>query len=169
VAYVRATRALAGSREAELAAGFAARPLAAVPVSVAGELRVSEGSAGRDVRPAAFAVTELPPAKLPFGMRAEAYAQAGYVGGHFATGFVDGQARLDRKLAGLGWNGELRVGGGIWGGAQKSAARLDIGPSATVGFNLGKTQSRVAVDYRVRVAGDARPKSGPALTISAGF
>jgi hypothetical protein len=101
-------------------------------------------------------------------MRGEGYAQAGYVGGRFATAFVDGQARIDRLVARLG-KSEVRAGAGVWGGAQKHAARLDVGPSATASFRLGETQSRVALDYRVRIAGDAAPKSGPALTISAGF
>jgi hypothetical protein len=169
LAYVRTTRALSGPREAEVAAGVAARPLAGVPVRVAGEVRVSEGAAGREVRPAGFAVTELPPAKLPFGILAETYLQAGYVGGRYATAFIDGQARADRHVASLGTSGELRAGGGIWGGAQKDAGRLDAGPSAAIGFRLGEARARVALDYRVRVAGRAAPKSGPALTISAGF
>jgi hypothetical protein len=169
MAYVRTTRALSGPRESEVAAGLSARPLAGVPLRVAGEVRVSDEPAGREVRPAAFAVTELPPAKLPLGLRGEAYAQAGYVGGHYATAFVDGQARFDGRVARLGRTGEVRAGGGVWGGAQKHAGRLDVGPSAAVSFRVGEAQSRVALDYRVRVAGDAAPKSGPALTISAGF
>jgi hypothetical protein len=169
VVYVRATRALQGPPETEVAAGLAARPFARLPVSVAGELRVTEGSAGREVRPAAFAVTELPPARLPGGLRAEVYAQAGYVGGRVATPFVDGQARIDAPVARLGKDAEVRAGGGVWGGAERHAARLDVGPSAMVSFRLGEAQSRVAVDYRLRVAGDAAPASGPALTFSAGF
>jgi hypothetical protein len=167
-AYARVTRAIAAPAETEIAVGLAARPLARVPLSFAAEARVFDGPDGREVRPAAFAVTELPSAKLPFGVRAEAYAQAGYVGGQFATAFVDGQARLDRQLARLG-KSEVRAGAGVWGGAEKHAARLDVGPSATASFRLGAARSRVAIDYRVRVAGEAEPKSGPALTISAGF
>jgi hypothetical protein len=169
VAYARATRALQGPPETEVAAGFAGRPFARLPLSVAGELRVTEGSAGREVRPAAFAVTELPPARLPRGFRAEVYAQAGYVGGRFATPFVDGQARIDTQVARLGKGAEVRAGGGVWGGAERHAARLDVGPSAMVSFRLGEAPSRVAVDYRLRIAGDAAPASGPALTFSAGF
>jgi hypothetical protein len=169
VAYVRTTRALAGPREEEVAVGLSARPVAGLPLRVAGEMRVSEGSAGREARPAGYAVTELPPAKLPLGLRAEAYAQAGYVGGRYATAFVDGQARIDGRVVRLAPASELRAGGGVWGGAQRHAGRLDIGPTATVNLRLGETQSRVALDYRVRVAGNAAPKSGPALTISAGF
>ena len=168
-AYARVTRAIAGPAETEVAVGLAARPLAKVPLSVAGEVRAYDGPAGREVRPAAFAVTELPPARLPLGLRGEAYLQAGYVGGRYATGFVDGQARIDTKVARLDKDSELRAGAGLWGGAQKHAARLDVGPSATMSFRLGPTQSRLAVDYRWRVAGDAEPASGPALTISAGF
>ena len=56
-----------------------------------------------------------------------------------------------------------------WGGAQKQAARLDIGPTASVAFRLGEARARIAVDYRLRVAGHAAPASGPAVTFSAGF
>ena len=169
VGYVRATRAMAGPAETEVAAGLAARPLAGIPVSVAAEMRVTAEPGGREARPAAFAVTELPPLELPLGMRAEVYAQAGYVGGRYATAFADGQARLDAGVAALGAGSDLGVGGGLWGGAQKHAARLDVGPSAAVDFRVGATRARLVADYRVRIAGDAEPKSGPALTFSAGF
>ena len=168
VVYVRVTRALAGTRESDLAAGVAVRPFAGLPLSLAGEVRVNDGPAGRELRPAAFAVTDLPPLGLPLGLRAEGYAQGGYVGGHFATAFVDGQGRIDLK-AGRSGQAEVRVGAGLWGGAQKDAARLDVGPSATASISLGDARVRAALDYRLRVAGDAAPKSGPALTISAGF
>ena len=169
VGYVRATRAIAGPAETEVAAGVAARPLPGLPLSVAAEIRVTAEPGGREARPAAFAVTELPPFRLPFGLRGEVYAQAGYVGGRFATPFADGQARLDGSIATLGAGGQVRIGGGIWGGAQKHAARLDIGPGATVDFRVGETRARLVADYRLRIAGDAEPKSGPALTFSAGF
>lgn len=168
-AYARVTRTLEGPRQSELAAGLSLRPLPAVPVSVAAEARVSETAAGREVRPAAFAVTQLPPVSLPMDLRGEAYVQAGYVGGRFETAFVDGQARIDRRLMRLGDDEEVRAGVGAWGGAQKGAARLDVGPTASVAFRLGDAPSRIAVDYRLRVAGDAAPASGPAVTFSAGF
>lgn len=168
-AYVRAGRALSGASETEIAAGFAARPLPGLPLSVAAEMRALGGAAGREVRPAVFAVTELPTVRLPFGLRGEAYAQGGYVGGDYATAFVDGQARIDARVLRLGDGAELRAGAAAWGGAQKRAARLDLGPSAALTFRIGKTRTRLAVDYRLRVSGDAEPDSGPALTFSAGF
>jgi hypothetical protein len=167
-AYLRVSSALAGAREREVAAGLSARPLAGVPLRFAAEARVGETDRGTRVRPAVFAVTEFPPLELPLGMRAEAYAQGGYVGGEFATAFVDGQARVERRLVGRGETA-LSAGAGVWGGAQKNAARLDVGPTAAVTFRLGDARGRLAADYRFRVAGDAEPSSGPALTLSAGF
>jgi hypothetical protein len=168
-AYARLSRTLEGSRQAEAAAGLSVRPLRGVPVRLAAEGRITDTAGRREIRPAAFAVTELAPIALPLDLRGEAYAQAGYVGGRDKTAFVDGQARVDHGIARLGEDEELRAGLAAWGGAQKGAARLDVGPSATLGFKLGETYSRLAVDYRLRVAGDAAPASGPAVTFSAGF
>lgn len=167
-AYIRASSAIEGAKDNEISAGISARPLAKIPLRVAAELRASKTISGSKIRPAVFAVSEFPPLDLPMGVRAEAYLQAGYVGGSNATGFADGQLRLAKPLAKIG-PAEFEAGGGIWGGAQKDGERLDIGPSASVTFDLGKARSRLAVDYRFRVAGEAEPSSGPALTLSAGF
>ncbi len=167
-AYARASAALRSPRDAEIAAGLSARPLAGVPLRVAGELRLADRPGGVEIRPAAYAVTEIAPIDLPFATRAEFYAQGGYVGGDFATAFVDGQARVTRDVARVG-RASFAAGAGAWGGAQKGAARLDVGPTASVTFAIGSVFARVTADYRVRVAGDAEPESGPALTLSAGF
>ena len=167
-AYLRASAALAGASEHEVAAGVSARPLAGVPLRLAVEARVGEMARGTRLRPAAFAVTEFAPLRLPLGARAEVYAQGGYVGGDYATAFADGQARVERPLAQRGQT-ELAAGAGVWGGAQRDAARLDFGPTAAVTFRLGAGRGRIAADYRFRMAGDAEPSSGPALTVSAGF
>jgi hypothetical protein len=167
-AYLRGAAALAGAREREAAAGVSLRPVPGAPVRVAAEARVSETGARTRLRPAAFAVTELPPFDLPLGLRGEAYLQAGYVGGEFATAFADGQARVERPLTRVG-EAEVSAGAGAWGGAQKDSARLDIGPTAAVTFRLGEGRGRLSADYRFRVAGDAEPESGPAVTLSAGF
>lgn len=171
-AYLRAAAALQGAREEEAALGLSARPLATVPVRVAAELRLSQRDSrfagGTQLRPAVYAVTELPAQSLPLGASAEAYAQAGYVGGASRTAFVDGQVRVDRSVL-RNDDFDLRAGGGAWGGAQRGSARLDVGPSASLMFDLGEGRGRLAADYRFRVAGDAEPASGPAITLSAGF
>ncbi len=167
--YLRATAALNGSREREAALGLSLRPFPQVPLSLHGEGRFTHAPGTRMVRPAAFAVTELPPFALPLGLRGEVYGQAGYVGGKFATAFADGQLRVDRGLFKLG-GAEMRLGGGVWGGAQKGASRVDAGPALTLGKPLGGPASmRLAADWRFRVAGTAAPGSGPAVTLSAGF
>ncbi|MEN7538708.1 hypothetical protein [Aurantiacibacter flavus] len=167
--YSRATTALDGAREADLAAGLSARPLPDLPVRLAAEARLSLRNGANEVRPAVFAVTELPPLSLPGQFAGEVYAQAGWVGGDFATGFVDAQMRFTRALA-QSPSFSLSAGGGAWAGAQKGTRRFDIGPSLSASFRLGdNVYGRLSTDYRVRVAGNAAPASGPALTLSAGF
>ena len=172
-AYLRVSRALGGFDEGEVAAGLSARPFARVPLRLLAEARVQRGSGQTRVRPAASLVSELPPVRLPLGIEGEAYAQAGYAGAPLgakrgATPFFDVQAVADRRLASAG-PAELRLGAGVWSGGQKGAARLDLGPRASVRLDLGAARSRLALDWRVRVAGNARPASGPTLTFSAGF
>ncbi|MGB3796299.1 MAG: hypothetical protein WA957_08340 [Alteraurantiacibacter sp.] len=166
--HLRATRALEGARETDLAIGASARPIPAIPVRIAAEARVSETGRGTRLRGAAYAVTEIAPMALPAGLTGEAYLQGGYVTGEFATPFADGQARVTRELAGA-QNFRLTAGGAAWGGAQNDAQRLDIGPTAGLSFRIGQARGRIAADYRFRIAGDAQPSSGPALTLVTGF
>lgn len=167
--YLRASAALDGSREQEAALGLAARPIARLPVLAMAEARATRTPAGTRLRPAAALVTELPVAALPLGLRAEAYGQGGWVGGAGATAFVDGQLRLEKPLARLA-GADLSAGGGLWGGAQNGASRLDAGPSARLTLHPTRQSTvRVAADWRFRVAGKAAPQSGPAITLSAGF
>ncbi len=167
--YGRAYGALNGTGEREAALGLAARPIPALPLSAMGELRVSRFVGGRThLRPAVTLVTQLPPVTLPLALRAETYVQGGYVGGLAGTPFVDGQFRLEHIAEHHG-RGELRLGGGIWGGAQQGAGRLDVGPGATVAFATGRAGAHLSLDWRFRVAGHAMPGSGPALTLAAGF
>lgn len=168
-AYLRATKALGALDELAAALGVSARPLASVPIIAAIEGRLVDQNGTRRLQPAVMAVTEVPPLPLPGGLQAEIYGQAGYVGGGFSTPFADGQARVDHGLLAAG-RYEARVGGGVWGGIQKGASRVDAGPTATLSLPLApKVFGRVAVDWRFRVAGNAEPDSGPALTLAAGF
>lgn len=166
--YLRVSAALNGSGEREAALGLSARPIGALPVFVAGEGRVSHLSGRTVVRPAVMAVTELPPIVLPKGARAEFYLQGGYVGGLGATPFIDGQLRIDRQVMRVG-PVEVRAGGGVWGGAQQGAGRLDLGPAVTLQVAQGPAAMRLGFDWRFRLMGAAEPASGPALTMSAGF
>jgi hypothetical protein len=171
--YARAYRAMVTVGESELALGGSVRPLARVPVRVAAEGRYTDAPLGTEVRPAAYAVTEFAPLRLPYDTRLEAYAQAGWVGGDASTAFADGQMSLLREFGGVGraTNDAVRLmfGAGAWGGAQEGAERVDIGPTLRADFRLGRVPARISVDWRQRVAGDASPGSGVAATLSAGF
>lgn len=171
--YARAYQALVRRGESELALGASARPFGRVPVRVAGELRYTDGAFRNAVRPAAYAVTELAPMRLPYGMQLEAYGQAGWVGGVGATPFAEGQASVTRELniiAGLTDNAlRLRLGAAAWGGAQQDAQRVDIGPTMRLDMKVGRVPARVSIDWRERVGGDASPGSGLAATLSTSF
>ena len=170
--FLRATHALARQEETDLAAGASARPIPRLPVRAHFEARLSLREGRTEIRPAVYLVTELPERKLPLGLAARVYGQAGYVGGDFATGFVDGVAVVDREVDTFGIGGVRlagRVGLGAWGGAQKGTERLDMGPSATLDIRGTSIPLRVSTDYRFRVAGRAEPDSGLAVTVSTGF
>ena len=170
--FARASHALVERGETEFALGLSARPLPRIPLRTHAEARVTDTPSGRQVRPAVYAVTELPQAELPLGLKGSAYGQAGYVGGRFATGFVDGSARVERDVASFDLGRSLatpRIGLGGWGGAQKGAARLDVGPGASLFIEGAPVPLRLDVDYRFRIAGQARPESGVAVTLSTGF
>lgn len=98
------------------------------------------------------------------GFRLEAYGQAGAVLRRRAEPYADGAARGTRTVGSAG-PVRLALGAGTWGAAQRDAQRLDIGPSAT----LAVRNLRLALDWRQRVAGEARPGSGLALTLGADF
>jgi len=167
-AHLRLTRALVGNGESEAALGLSLRPPGGLPLRLYGEARVQRVAGQTRLRPAAVLVSELPPVALPLGARAELYAATGYVGGRDATPFFDAQLTADRAVGKRG-PAELRLGAGAWAGGQEGAARLDLGPRASLRLQIGEAPSRLALDWRFRVAGRAAPASGPALTLSAGF
>lgn len=173
-AFVRAYQAHVSGGESELTAGLSMRPVPSLPVRAFGEVRLTDTALfGRTIRPAAYAVTEIAPVSLPLDAALELYGGAGYVGGKASTFFADGQAVGMREVAKVNPGGERSVrisfGGGAWGGVQRDAGRLDIGPTMRFDFDLGKVPARVSVDWRERVAGDAEPGSGVAATVSTQF
>ena len=171
--YTRAYRALVSRGESELALGASLRPLPRVPVRLAGEVRYTDAAFSETFRPAAYAVTELAPVRLPLGTVLEVYGQGGWVGGPGETPFADGQATVTRPLPVVARLTDerlrLSLGAGAWGGAQRDAQRLDLGPTLRLDLRIGKVPARVSVDWRLRVAGDAAPGSGVAATVATGF
>jgi hypothetical protein len=107
-------------------------------------------------------------ADLPLDLELDAYGQAGAVWRGRIDPFADGALRVTHEVASIG-KARLSLGGGIWGAAQRDAARLDVGPSAVATLPLAGQPVKLSIDWRQRVAGNARPGSGPALTLGADF
>lgn len=171
--YVRVYRALVRRGETELALGASARPLGRVPVRVAGEVRVTDAAFSNEVRPSAYAVTEFALVALPLGTQFEAYGQAGWVGGTAETAFADGQASVTRGVGAVARATDkalrLSIGAAAWGGAQRDAQRIDIGPTIRLDLTVGSVPARLSLDWRERVGGAAAPGSGLAATLSTRF
>jgi hypothetical protein len=172
-AYARAYRAMVPRGESELALGASLRPLARLPVRAFAEVRYTDAEILTEWRPALFVVSELPPQPLPGGFQLEAYGQAGWVGGEFATGFADGQVVAVREVTRFAPFGgtalRLSAGAGAWGGIQRDASRVDVGPSVRFEWTMGRVPARLSVDWREQVSGDAAPQSGLAATLATGF
>lgn len=151
-AYIRATQAIGGSGEGEVAVGMKARPISTLPVDVHAEMRLLDAPAGTEVRPAIVATGGFDDLPVTHGVSARGYGQAGYVGGRYETGFVDGRIVTEKSVTSSD-RGKISIGAGIWGGAQRGAARLDVGPSASLVVPVKGASLRLSADYRIRIAG----------------
>lgn len=162
-AYGRLAGPLRG-RGVEAALGLEWQP-AAAPVRVAIEQRVGlDGTRGGQ---GLGLVTGLDHRSLA-GFRLEAYGQAGVILRARREPYADGAVRGTLPLAAHGRT-LLTIGAGLWGAAQREAQRLDIGPTLVATLPIRQTGVRLALDWRQRVAGRARPGSGVALTLGSDF
>jgi len=166
-AYGRATIAVRRPAQREVAFGLALAPLAHWPVDVAIEQRLGMGREGRSAL-AAMVSGGVGDVALPHGFRLEAYGQAGVVGARRRDGFADGAIVIDRRL-GPDEASPLRLGALAAGAVQPGAGRVDVGPRLTLRLPHVGEGSRIALDWRQRVAGDAAPESGVALTLASDF
>lgn len=152
---------------AEGALGVDWHPLGDTPLRLSLERRFDLGGSGRNAW-AAYAAGGFFKGNLPWGTELDGYGQAGIVGAERRDLFADGAIRLGKRIV-VGGQSSLVVGGGVWGAAQPGAARLDVGPRAALVLPIGRTIAVAAIEGRFRVAGDARPGSGVALTLSSDF
>lgn len=152
---------LGNGRGAEAALGIDWRPLARIPLNLLAERRQAIGRDGRN----AFALTLYGglSGRLAGNFRVDAYAQGGIVGARSRDLFGDGSARLGVPIGGF------ELGASVSGGAQPGAARLDLGPQMTFRLPVAGERLRLTAEWRFRVAGEARPGSGPALTLASDF
>ncbi len=166
--YARGSKALIEQGEIEVAAGVRVAPVPAFPVRLHAELRATRFATETQVRPSAYVTAGIEETDLIADIEVRAYGQAGYVGGRYATGFVDGHAVAQKPVAQLG-PARIGIGVGVWGGAQKGADRLDTGPSVSAEIDLAGAPVRLSADYRIQLAGTAAPGDGVAITLTTGF
>ena len=165
-ASLRFSSSAGGVRGAEAAAGVRWQPFRGVPVTLNVERRQRLGRFGGRSDFAAFTEAGLYQLPVALGFDLDAYAQAGVVGVKRSDWFADGAMTLTRPI----WRG-LSGGVGMWAGGQSNHPggtiyRVDGGPRLTYQV---RRNVRLHADYRQRIAGDALPRSGPALTIAGDF
>lgn len=151
----------------EAGIGLSVRPIDRLPIELIFERRVALDRGGRNAL-AVIAAGGFDDKPLIKNVSMSGYAQTGIVGFVRGDGFVDGAVRVERIMLDRNRTG-LRIGGGLWGAAQPDVARIDIGPILAVKQRLGTANLRISAEYRWRVAGQARPASGPALSIGTDF
>ncbi len=152
-------------RGREAALGIEWRPTR-WPVRLIAEQRfVLDGGRGG---PTVGVIAGYGPAEIAPGARIETYGQAGAIMRDGVEGFVDAAARVTHGVAERGGL-RLDAGVGAWVSAQRGATRGDLGPSLGLALPLGRRSVRLALDWRQRIAGTARPGSGPALSVGSDF
>ncbi|HEU5286292.1 MAG TPA: hypothetical protein VFU20_07275 [Sphingomicrobium sp.] len=137
-------------------------PFRSIPVSLTAERRQAIGSMGGGR--SAFAVFlegGVYQRPIAWGFDLDAYAQGGVVGIRSRDLFADGGFTLTRPLY-----GRFSAGLGMWGGVQPGLYRIDAGPRLSMKV---RNNMRVHLDWRQRLAGNAEPGSGPAVTLAADF
>lgn len=157
---------LDNGRATEAAAGIDIYPLPDQPLRLSVERRFDVGGEGRSAW-SAYAAGGFW-RQIGQSIEIDGYAQAGIVGARSRDLFADGALRVVERRD-LDHDLSLRMGAGIWAGAQPGVERLDIGPRLAVGVPLGRSNISTALEGRFRIAGDASPGSGIALTIATDF
>ena len=147
----------------EVAPGISVRPFPAIPVELIAEHRLRGGARAQDAT-SLFLAGGGSSQKRGSTWRADVYTQAGMVGVRHPMLFADGAAKVSRSIG-----DSHAIGIGLWGGIQPGLKRLDVGPSATTMIGTSALNMRLSLDWRVRIAGDARPGSGIAITMSKDF
>ena len=161
-ASLRSSTPVGGARGGEIAVGVRVTPFRSIPLSLTAERRQAIGRTGGGRSAfALFIEGGLYQQPMPWGFALDAYAQAGVVGARSRDLFADGALTMTRPLF-----GRYSAGFGVWGGIQPGLSRVDVGPRVSMRV---RNNMRVHLDWRQRVAGNAEPGSGPALTLAADF
>jgi hypothetical protein len=156
------TTSQVGRRGGEVAAGVRIQPVGGIPLWFNAERRQQLGKygGGRNAF-ALFLEGGVYDRPMPWQFSLDAYLQGGVVGFHHRDRFIDGGFTLTRPLY-----KQFSAGLGLWGAAQPGVYRVDAGPRVSMRV---RNNVKVHVDWRQRLAGNAAPGSGPAITLAGDF
>lgn len=166
--YGRVTRAFERPYAEEAALGISLRPVQGLPISLLAERRQRLGMGGRNGF-AFMAAGGIGPKTVAPRLEVEGYAQGGIVALPGSDGFADGRISLDYRLTRKAVQPDLAIGIAVSGAAQTDASRLDIGPEVRLRLPVAGGHMRLSAEWRQRVAGQARPASGPTIALVADF
>ncbi len=152
-------------RQTEAAVGLDWQPTR-LPVHIVAEQRIGVDRARGG--PALAVIAGIGPAPIAGRLHVEGYVQGGAVARDGVEGFVDGAVRVGQPVAAIG-PGELELGLAAWGAAQRDASRLDLGPAAALVLPVAGRSVRLSLEWRERLAGNARPASGVAVSLGTDF
>lgn len=165
--YSRTSTPLAGKRSGEVGMGVKIKPVRSIPISFYAEKRFRENSSDNHGT-AVFLAGGSGPDELISGTFLETYGQAGYVFQNDSSYFFDGYASVQKKISKIGV-GQVSIGGAVWTGGQEGAHRVDVGPRVSIEVPIGNASTRISIDWRQRVAGNAEPDSGLAIIFGSSF
>lgn len=151
-----------GRRGGEIAGGVRVQPVAGIPLWIDAERRQRIGRyGGGRTGFALFFEGGVYGRPMPLHFLLDGYLQGGVVGVRQRDKFIDGGLTLTRPVY-----KQFSAGIGVWGGAQPGLYRVDAGPRVTMRV---RKNLRVHFDWRQRLAGNALPGSGPAVTLAGDF
>ncbi|WP_448581454.1 hypothetical protein [Thermaurantiacus sp.] len=154
----------------EAAIGIRVDPFPRLPVHAAIERRFGLGQFGRDdwsARIAGGTSVKIKVRSRPVDL--SVYGEGGLIGFEETDFYAGAEGKATTPLITLD-RFRLEAGAGAWAGGQQgfiTSHRFDLGPLLRMGF--GNAPVAAQLDYRVKVAGNAEPGSGLALTIISDF
>jgi hypothetical protein len=161
-ARISAPLATASGREASVGVALRGRNVGLIV-----EQRFALNEGGRDA-PSVTVYGGVSDVPLTKALRLNGYAQAGVVGISHPQAFADGAVSVETTLLQAD-RARLSAGIVVSGGAQPGVARLDVGPQIVARVPVADTAIRVTAEWRQRIAGNAAPDSGPAVTVGFDF
>ena len=166
--FVRLNSAGRAAGSLEGAAGVSLAPTRNSPVRLVVERRQAVAGGEGQSAFAAYAAGGFNALPVAGQWRVDGYGAAGVVGARNQRLFAEGSQSLHRPLARIG-SVAVDGGVGVWAAAQKDASRVDVGPSIGAQPQAIRNAPRLSIDWRQRVAGNADPGSGIAITLAHQF